>query len=157
MSKIMDLYAEVNDIDDLKPVKSVYNKEFFDKVQAMDEERMRKHLMERATKFIGVDDWLYERADWGVDYDEDGHMHWDIDNLDHLADVAATDLVDSYIEDQHFDMSDELYTKTIDWLGDALIEMWQEKKQVLIKRKIEDDKEMWNEYTSYNDLTLPKE
>lgn len=149
MSKIKDLYAEVNDIDDLKPVKSVYNKEFFDKVQAMDEERMRKQLMERANKFVGLDDWLYARAEWSVDYDEEGHMSWDIGNFDHLADVAATDLVDFYIEDQHFDMSDELYTKTIDWLGDQLIEMWQEKKQSLIERKIEDDKEEWAQHTSF--------
>ena len=154
MSKIKDLYAEVNDIDDLKPT---YNREFFDKVQKIDEERMRKHLIERATKFIGVDDWLYERAEWGVEYDEDGHMSWDIDNLDHLADVAATDLVDSYIEDEHFDMSDELYTKTIGWLGDELIDMWQDKKRVLIKRKIEDEKEEQMAREEYDYLTLPKE
>lgn len=146
MSKIKDLYAEVNDIDDLKPT---YNREFFDHVQKSDEERMRKQLLERAGKFVGLDDWLYERADWRVDYDEEGHMSWDIDNFDHLADTAATDLVDFYIEDQHFDMSDELYTKTIDWLGDQLIEMWQEKKQSLIERKIEDDKEEWAQHTSF--------
>lgn len=149
MSKIKDLYAEVNDIDDLKPVKSVYNKEFFDKVQEMDEERMRKQLVEHAGKFIGLDNWLYERAEWRVDYDEEGHMSWDIENFDHLADTAATDLVDFYIEDQHFDMSDELYSKTIDWLGDQLIDMWQEKKQSLIERKIEDDKEAWAQHTSF--------
>lgn len=154
MSKIMDLVAEVEGIDDLKPT---YNREFFDHVQKLDEERMRKQLLERADKFIGLDNWLYERAEWRIDYDEEGRMSWDIDNFDHLADTAATDLVDFYIEDQHFDMSDELYTKTIDWLGDKLIEMWQEKKQSLIERKIEDDKEEWAQRESYNNLTLPKE
>lgn len=146
MSKIMDLVAEVEGIDDLKPIN---NREFFDSVQKLDEERMRKQLVGRADRFIGVDNWLYERAEWRVDYDEEGHMSWDIDNFDHLADVAATDLVDFYIEDQHFDMSDELYSKTIDWLGDQLIEMWQKKKQALIERKIEDDKEEWAQRTSF--------
>ena len=136
MSKIKDLYAETEGIDDLMPPQS-------------EKDRLKKILWAKTKRFMNLEDWLYERAEWGVGYDEEGHIDFDVINLDHLADTAATDLVEGYIESEHYDMSDDLYSELIDWLGDELIKDWEPVRRTLINRKIEDDKEAWAQRTSF--------
>lgn len=142
MSKIKDLYAEVNDIDDLKPVGR--------------KQEIKMILLDKADRFLNIDDWLYEWAEWGVSYDEAGHQEWDVDNFDHLCDVAATDLVDGYIEDQHYDMDDDMYSELIDEIGDELIKRWDKFRPILVKRMLDDREEEWAQHQEYNRLTLEK-
>ena len=142
MSKVKDLLAEVEDIDDLKPVSR--------------KQEIKITLLGRAERFLNVDDWLYERAEWGVGYDEAGHEEWDVENFSQLCDEAATDLVDGYIEEQHYDMSDEMYSELIDEIGDELEKKWDRLRPILVKRMLDDKKEEWAQYQTYNRLTLEK-
>lgn len=136
MSKIKDLYAETEGIDDLMPPQS-------------EKDRLKKILLARAKRFMNLEDWLYARAEWGVGYDEEGHIDFDVINFDHLADTAATDLVEGYIEDEHYDMSDELYSELIDWLGDELIKDWEDIEHTLVRRKLDDGAEAWARRVSF--------
>lgn len=141
MSKIMDLYAEVNDIDDLKPV---YNREFFDKVQKDDEERAIKQMLDKARKQSRqeVEDWLYPRAewDWGID-DDTGHEVMYFENFVELCEEAATDLMDAYIEEEHFDVSDEQYYHMIQVVQENLEDMWADIEEDCIERCKQDTKD----------------
>jgi hypothetical protein len=142
MSKIKDLYAEAEGIEDLMPVQSA-------------KERIQKVLLAKAHRFMNLEDWLYERVEWSFGYDEEGHLDVGVANLDQLANEAANDLVDGYIEDEHYDMSDEMYSELIDWLGDKLADEWESMTSTLVERKIEDDKEAWAQHNSfYNDHNL---
>lgn len=143
MSKIKDLYAVENGIDDLMPVDH--------------KNAIKSVLLARANRFLNTEDWLYDRATWAVDYDDEGHKSWSINNLSHLADMAATDLVDSYIEDQHYDMSDSMYSELIDEIGDTLADRWEDLRPSLAKRKAIEEDEQWAQYETYNNLTLPKD
>lgn len=142
MSKIKDLYAEAEGIEDLMPPQSK-------------KDRLKKILLARAHRFMNLEDWLYERVEWSFGYDEEGHLDVGVANFDQLADEAATDLVESYIEDEHYDMSDELYSELIDWLSNELVKDWEGLEGFLVGRKIEDDKEAWAQHNSfYNDNNL---
>lgn len=156
MSKIMDLYAEVNDIDDLKPV---YNREFFDKVQKDDEEQAIKQMLDKARKQSKqeVEDWLYSRAEFNWGEDEEGHGYLYFDNFEAVCEEAATGLMEAYIEDQHFDVSDKQYAHMIEVVRDNLADMWADIEWDCIKRAQLDQDDRWASYQSYNNLTLPKE
>lgn len=140
MSKIKDLYAETEGIDDLMPPQS-------------EKDRLKKILLAQAKRFMGLEDWLYARAEWGIGYDDNLHYYFYVKNMEQMADTAATDLVEGYIEDEHYDMSDELYSELIDWLGDELIKDWEPVERTLVNRKVEDDKESWERYKEYNHIT----
>ena len=149
MSKIMDLYAEVNDIDDLKPV---YRKDFFDKVQKDDEERAIRQMLDKAKTQSRqeVEDWLYARAewDWGID-DDDGHAKLYFENFVEVCEEAATDLMDAYIEEEHFDVSDEQYYHMIEVVKENLEDMWADIEEDCIKRCIDDAEEESAQMQSY--------
>ena len=132
MSKIKDLYAEAEGIDDLMPPQS-------------EKDRLKKILLARAKRFINLEDWLYDRAEFDHrQIDDDGvAVEMFVSNLPQLAEEAATDLVESHIEDEHYDMSDELYSELIDWLGAELVKEWEDIEHVLVRRKLEDGAEAW--------------
>ena len=151
MSKIKDLYAEVEGIDDLKPVE---NREFFDKVA---EKRVVDQILENAKQENRqrVEDWLYERAEFEWGYDDEGHAELYFENFEEVCEEAATDLMDEYIECQHLDITDEQYTHIIEMVRDNLANMWADIECDCIKRSIQDEKdaqELRDDF--YNDRNL---
>ena len=157
MSKIKDLYAEVNDIDDLKPVKSVYNKEFFNKVQEMEERRAIDEIAKKGRRWEGAYEWFEERAEFGCGYDDDGHKEIYFENFTELCDKVATELTDAFIEEEHFDMSDDQYDRIINTVGDLLADYYADTESEIIKQYEYAQAEAQAQRESYNNLTLPRE
>lgn len=157
MSKIKDLYAEVNDIDDLKPVKSVYNKEFFNKVQEMEERRAIDEIAKKGREWKGAYEWFEERAEFGCGYDDDGHKEIYFENFTELCDKAAMELTDAFIEEEHFDMDDDQYDRIINTVGDLLADYYADTESEIIKQYEYAQAEAQAQRETYNNLTLPRE
>lgn len=150
MSKIMDLVAEVEDIDDLKPV---YNREFFDHVQKSDEARAVEQIFNKGKKWDGARRYFTERAEFA--YTDEGELCFD--NFTELCAAAAEELVNNYIEEQHFDMDDKQYSRIIDKVSDLLADHYADLESELIDDELADRAEERMQRESYNNLTLPKE
>lgn len=154
MSKTMDLVAEVEGIDDLKPT---YNREFFDHVQKSDEERAIKQIVEKGTKWDGARRYFTEHASFTMDYNDEGLKELYFENFVELCDKAAMELTDGFIEEQHFDMDDSMYDRITNKVGDELANYFADLEQEIINDELADRAEAQMQRESYNNLTLPKE
>lgn len=154
MSKIMDLVAEVEGIDDLKPT---YNREFFDSVQKSDERRAIDEIFKKGKEWKGAYEWFEERAEFGCGYDDEGHKEIYFENFTELCEKAAMELTDGFIEEQHFDMDDAQYDRITNAVGELLADYYADTESEIIKQYAYDQAEAQMRRESYNDLTLPKE
>lgn len=109
MSRIKDLLAEEQNIDDLK--RPLY--------QELGEMIYAKTLHAKDLRR-----WLRARAEYEGGKDDEGHTEWYFENFEELCEEAVTHMLDKLIEDEHLDISDETYSRAIeyarDWLADAL-------------------------------------
>lgn len=154
MSKIKDLYAEVEGIDDLKPA---YNREFFDSVQKSDEERAIEQIVKKGTEWDGARRYFTEHASFTMDYNDEGLKELYFENFVELCDKAAMELTDGFIEEQHFDMDDAQYDRITNKVGDELANYFADLEQEIINDELADRAEAQMQRESYNNLTLPKE
>lgn len=129
MSKIKDLYAEVNDIDDLKPIRSRqtttrYDKAFVETVRQADIKRIGEMIYAKTLHAKDLRRWLRARAEYEGGKDDEGHTEWYFENFEELCEEAVTHMLDKLIEDEHLDLTDEEYNQIIeyarDWLANAL-------------------------------------
>lgn len=129
MSKIKDLYAEVNDIDDLKPIRSRqtttrYDKAFVEAVRQADIKRIGEMIYAKTLHAKDLRRWLRARAEYEGGKDDEGHTEWYFENFEELCEEAVTHMLDKLIEDEHLDLTDEEYNQIIeyarDWLANAL-------------------------------------
>lgn len=154
MSKIKDLYAEVEGIDDLKPT---YNREFFDKVQKADEERAIEYIFKKGKEWDGARRYFMEHAEFEYGINDDGFKELYFENFVELCDKAAMELTDAFIEDEHFDMDDSQYDRITNKVGDLLADYYADLESELIHDELEDQAEARMQRESYDNLTLPKE
>lgn len=109
MSRIKDYLAEVEDIDDLK-------RPFY--------MELGERAYVRAKNWSGVRSWFRENAEFEYGTDDMGHKEIYFENFTELCEEAVTEMVDKIIEENALDISDETYTKAIeygaDWLADTL-------------------------------------
>lgn len=154
MSKTMDLVAEVEGIDDLKPT---YNREFFDSVQKSDEERAIKQIVKKGTEWDGARRYFTEHASFTMDYNDEGLKELYFENFIELCDKAAMELTDGFIEEQHFDMDDSMYDRITNKVGDELANYFADLEQEIINDELADRAEAQMQRDAYNNLTLPKE
>lgn len=154
MSKIMDLVAEVEGIDDLKPT---YNREFFDHVQKSDERRAIDEIFKKGKEWKGAYEWFEERAEFGCGYDDEGHKEIYFENFTELCEKAAMELTDGFIEEQHFDMDDAQYDRITNTVGELLADYYADTESEIIKQYGYDQAEEQMRRESYNNSTLPKE
>lgn len=145
MSKIKDLLAEVEGIDDLKPV---YNREFFDSIQKSDEERAVEQIFKKGKEFKDAYAWFKDKAEFGGGYDEEGHYETYFENFTELCDQAAMELTDAYIIDQHFDMDDDQYDRITNKVGDLLADYYADMESEIIKEYNEACSEAWQQRVS---------
>lgn len=153
MSKIKDLLAEVEDIDDLRPV---YNREFFDSVQKKDEERAIEQIFNKGKAFKGAHDWFYDKAEFGGGYDDEGHYEIYFENFTELCDQAAMELTDAFIQDQHFDMDDDQYDRITNKVGDLLADYYADMESDIIKEYEDDQKEAWQQQVSFHNAVYDR-
>lgn len=130
MSKIKDLLAEVEGIDDLKPEPHKYGKEFYDAVQAETIRRIGEQVYVKTLHMPNLRSWLRANAEYGVGEGDDGHEEVYFENFEDLCEQACEGNLMDYIEDQHLDLTDEEYSKILyyarDWLSDTLADFESE-------------------------------
>lgn len=135
MSKIKDLYAEVNNIDDLKPIRSRqtttrYDKAFYDAINELNNKRIGEMIYAKAKNWDGLRSWFRSNAEYDAGKDDDGHTEWYFENFEDLCEQAVNGAMDKLIEEEHLDISDETYNRAIeygrDWLADALADFESE-------------------------------
>lgn len=149
MSKIKDLLAEVEDIDDLKAPVHKYGKEFYNAVQLADCERIAKSVYENS---IGEEAKaeIANRAQYEVDVDDEGHECIYLENyIDIIGDIVQEHL-DDMIEDQHLDLTDDEYFKIKDLAEAMLSDYYADYESQLCREAEEDDKYKLDELKERN-------
>lgn len=141
MSKIKDLLAETEGIDDLMPV-HVWTDE--------DVERLTDIILDRALNWEGRDRWLQENAEYGVDENDCGLTAIVIDNFFEMCDQAITELFDGYIEEQALDVPSSIYDRIIKCAAERFAEEMEDTKCRCEKEAREDDKYILDEIRDRN-------
>ncbi len=125
MSRIKDLLAVEQDIDDLKPVEPhKYGKDFAEAVRQADIKRMAEHVYQATLHQDDLREWLSGNAEYTVGEDDERHEEIYFENFYDLCWEACEDMLDADIEEQHLDLDDNEYHDIIeiarDKLADAL-------------------------------------
>ena len=115
MSRIKDLLAEEQNIDDLK--RPLYQK-------------LGEMIYVKAKGWDGLRSWFRSKAVYDAGKDDEGHTEYYFENFFDLCELAVNDALDQLIEEEHLDISDEAYSRAIeygrDWLADTLADFESE-------------------------------
>ena len=115
MSKIKDLLAEEQNIDDLK--QPLY-------------QTLGEMAYVKAKNWDGIRSWFRSSAEYDAGKDDEGHTEWYFENFLDLCEQVVNGALDNLIEEEHLDISDETYSRAIeyarDWLADALADFESE-------------------------------
>lgn len=115
MSRIKDLLAEEQNIDDLK--RPLY-------------QELGEMIYVKAKSWDGIRSWFRNNAEYDAGKDDEGHTEWYFENFEKLCEQAVNGALDNLIEEEHLDISDETYNRAIeygrDWLADTLADFESE-------------------------------
>lgn len=115
MSRIKDLLAEEQGIDDLK-------RPFF--------QELGERAFVRAKNWDGWRDWFIENAQYSAGTDDQGRTEYYFENFEQLCEEAITEMVEKIVEENALDISDDVYSDAIeygkDWLADTLADFESE-------------------------------
>lgn len=115
MSRIKDLLAEEQNIDDLK--RPLY-------------QELGEMIYVKAKSWDGIRSWFRSNAEYDAGKDDEGHTEWYFENFEDLCEQAVNGALDKLIEEEHLDISDETYNRAIeygrDWLADTLADFESE-------------------------------
>ena len=115
MSRIKDLLAEEQNIDDLK--RPLY-------------QELGEMIYVKAKSWDGIRSWFRSNAEYDAGKDDEGHTEWYFENFEDLCEQAVNGALDNLIEEEHLDISDETYNRAIeygrDWLADTLADFESE-------------------------------
>lgn len=115
MSRIKDLLAEEQNIDDLK--RPLY-------------QELGEMIYVKAKSWDGIRSWFRSNAEYDAGKDDEGHTEWYFENFEKLCEQAVNGALDNLIEEEHLDISDETYNRAIeygrDWLADTLADFESE-------------------------------
>lgn len=130
MSRIKDLLALQEGIDDLMPEQNKYNKAFYDAVNKENIKHIGEQVYAKTLHWEGLREWLGGNAEYVAGTDDEGHTEWYFENFTDLCWEACEDTLDDYIQDQHLDINDSEYHDIVeyarDWLADALADFESE-------------------------------
>ena len=115
MSRIKDLLAEEQNIDDLK--RPLY-------------QELGEMIYVKAKSWDGIRGWFRSNAEYDAGKDDEGHTEWYFENFEDLCKQVVNGALDNLIEEEHLDISDETYNRAIeygrDWLADTLADFESE-------------------------------
>ena len=115
MSRIKDLLAEEQNIDDLK--RPLY-------------QELGEMIYVKAKNWDGIRSWFRSNAEYDAGKDDEGHTEWYFENFEDLCRQVVNGALDNLIEEEHLDISDETYNRAIeyarDWLADTLADFESE-------------------------------
>lgn len=137
MSRIKILLAEEENIDDLKvPIR--FGKDFADSVAAYDLERFTESVW-RALTAYNFRPNIEQDAEYGFGEDDEGRPECYLENFLDLMEAYAQEKLDWEIEEQHFDMSDEDYKQTLEYLRDKLADRYADYESALCEDMLMDN------------------
>lgn len=125
MSKIKDLLAEEQHIDDLMPTKTLGDVVFNKAINAPD-----------------LKEWMSGNAEFTVGENDMGQKETYWENFMGLCQRHATDTIDDYIEEQHLDISDTIYFGVIDEVACRLADKLADFESECIRNAEESTKEL---------------
>ena len=115
MSRIKDLLAEEQNIDDLK--QPLYQK-------------LGEMIYVKAKSWDGIRSWFRSNAEYDAGKDDEGRTEYYFENFEDLCKQVVNGALDNLIEEEHLDISDETYNRAIeygrDWLADTLADFESE-------------------------------
>lgn len=138
MSKIKDLLAEEENIDDLKvPVR--FGKDFFAIVSESDAKRITAMLCE-ACKGKWVKDVISHDAQYGFGTDDEGHPECYMENYLAIIDDIVTEKFNDAIAEQHLDLMDSEYNAIKDAAISVIADYYADYESECCNDVMEDDK-----------------
>lgn len=135
MSKIKDLYAEAEDIDDLK-VPTEFGKAFGDFITKVDNNHIADIVL-AWSKTPQVEDYIADHAEFGLG-DDDGHPCMFMENFTMMCDDIAQDTLDRLIEQEHYDLTDEEYAYIIKRASDLIADHYADYEDALCADEMAD-------------------
>lgn len=105
MSKIRDLYAEEEGIEDLMRPDAVRKSELLKAVERVIDDN-----------FKDIRSQLSEDAEFDVDWDDEGHESLMISNFDSMCDSVAESYLEDYVYINQVDINDDDYSWVLDHL-----------------------------------------
>ena len=136
MSRIKDLLAEEEDIEDLKPIKRPSLEWVVDTV-------VNWSIMPSS------EDYIADNAEFGiVSDDDDGHPVVVMENFIELCDDLAMEYLNRFIEREHIDISDDDYAKALDKASARIAVFYSDYEDSLCADELSDynrDKQTLNE------------
>lgn len=124
MSKIKDLLATVEGIDDLEPAKPSV-------------ETIAKMAVEKCEK-PDVEKTIENEAQFGYGTDDDGHVEVYLENFCDICQSIARDSLDEMIEECCLDLSDTEYFKALDIARDVLADAYADFESELCDNELND-------------------
>lgn len=115
MSKIKDLLAEEEKIDDLMKTNEADEQLDWVRVSGIVFGNIKKHLAH-------IKESMLRDAEWGYSTDEEGHSELCFVNFGYQCDHYASSFLDDYISNESVDISDEDYVSIQKTLKEALME-----------------------------------
>jgi hypothetical protein len=128
MSKIKDLLAEEQNIEDLMPEASIKKSELLETL---------KHVIGDNAKDIRSE--LSEYAEFDVDCDDEGHESLIVSNFDDMCDSIAESYVEDYVYQQHIDINDDDYNWVVKHLQQYVADSFASYYVEIIKEAEEDE------------------
>lgn len=152
MSKIKDLYAIENGIDDLMPVDdpkttAIARLHVISKVVEDVKKNITDHINDVKAQLL-----YYSEIETGTD--DEGHVEYYFENYYNLCHEEAIDYIDCYIEQNHLDVNEMEYEDTVNVVGDWLADELADYESECINDFIEYNNDKAEAYREYNRLTL---
>ena len=133
MSRIKDLYAEAENIDDLKPV---FDKAFSDAVHEGDIRRIADNVASWS-KNMKSEDFIADNAQFSLG-DDDGQPCMYMENFPQLCDQIAQDNLDRMIEQEHLDLDDKEYATIMDRASAIIADYYSDYEDALCADEMAD-------------------
>lgn len=111
MSKIKDLLAVEQEIDDLMPT----DKERVAALLPAIREKIYKEAISPETE-----EELYKNAEFSFGEDDEGHPEMYVENFVRMCRGVAEDKLTEYIEQNHLDITNKQFWDAVEWIGDNL-------------------------------------
>lgn len=146
MSKIKDLYAIENEIDDLMPVRKP------------SVETIVGAAVKQATAYSqDVYDELFENAQFTQGRDDEGHIELYFENYIELCNDIADKAIDHIMEDWQLDLTHDEYRVVLQKVADIIADTYADYESDIIRQAKEDQLETQAQRETYNNQTLPKQ
>lgn len=128
MSRIKDLLAEEENIDDLK-APTRFGKAFSDFITTADNKRIAETVL-RWARTPQVEDYIADHAHFELG-DDDGHPCMFMGNFVTLCDEIAVDVLEDLIKQEHYDLSDLEYAQIVEHASKLIADYYSDYEDAL--------------------------